>query len=128
MGREPSMSIGIGVMVGCAARRSSALLAGAVVGNDSVVGNPDQLVDDRRRLLAALQMLAHGADRQFRQQELGAANFVAAGATKYQLSEAREAGFHMPGLRCDAVVQSLGPAALQEIIAVIEQQEARFVE
>src|SRR5436305_2013304 len=63
MGRGPSMSIGIGVTVGCAARRSSALLAGAVVGNDSVVGNPDQLVDDRRRHLAALQMLAHGADR-----------------------------------------------------------------
>src|SRR5437016_2227520 len=119
MGCGPSMSIGIGAMAGCAAWRSSALLAGAVVGNDSVVGNPDQLVDDRRRHLAALQMLAHGADRQFRQQELGAANFVAAGATKHQLGEAREAGFHMPGLRRDAVAQSLGPAALQEIIAVI---------
>ena len=93
-----------------------------------MVCDADQLVDDRRRFLAALQMLAHGADRQFRQQELGAANFVAAGATKHQLGEAREAGFHMPGLRRDAVAQSLGPAALQEIIAVIEQQDARFVE
>src|SRR5204862_7570213 len=117
MGREPSMSIGIGVMVGCAARRSSALLAGAVVGNDSVVGTPDQPVDDRRRHLAALQMLAHGADRQFRQQELGAANFVAAGSTTPQVAEAREAGVQRPGLRRDAIAQSLAPAALPEPIA-----------
>jgi general stress protein 26 len=50
--------------------------------NHRVPGRTDQVIDERRRRLAAHQMLPHSRDRHFGQHELRAANLVGPGATE----------------------------------------------
>src|SRR5256885_4542899 len=97
---------------------SSTISPVVVVDKDGAVGHTDQLVDDRRGRLAALQMLANRADRHLGQQELRPANFVSTDAAKDQPGESREAGLHPLGLRRDPVALRCGPAALNKIVAV----------
>src|SRR5438046_10248074 len=86
--------------------------ASVVVLDSRGVGEADQLVDNRRRRFAAIEMLANGADRHLGQQELRAAQLVPPGASEDQTGEAREAGLHPLGLRRDPVAQRRRPPAL----------------
>src|SRR5881398_2728142 len=96
---------------------TSTIAAGAVIRDDGVVSDPNEIVDDRRRFFAAQQMLTHRADRYLRDQELRAAHLVLADAAEDQAGEPRETGLHACGLRGNPVAQRIRPTALQKIVA-----------
>ena len=94
----------------------------AVIGDDGMIGNADQIVDEGRRRLTPEQVLAHDSNRHLGKQELGAAQFVDALSPEGQLGEFCDAGLDLPGLRRNPIAQMLRPSGLTEIVAVIEQQ------
>ena len=67
-------------------------------------------------------MLAHGSNRHFGKQELGAAQFVRALSPEGQVGEFCDARLDLPGLRRNPIAQMLRPSGLTEIVAVVEQQ------
>jgi len=98
------------------------------VGDNGVIGDADQLIDDRWRRLATSQMLLHRGNRHLGEKELSAAQFTGAVATEDEAGKPAYSGLDLPGLRSNPVAELLWPAGLTEIVTVVEQQQTCLIQ
>src|SRR6266446_7164334 len=73
-------------------------------------------------------MPPHSSNGDLRQQKLRPPKFIGSGAAEDQAGGSRKAASHSLGLGGDPVAECLRPLALNKIVAMIEQQQASFVE
>ena len=100
----------------------------AVVGDDGAICDADQPVDEKRGRFTAQQVLAHRGDRDLGEQEPTEAHFLHSVTSEHQAGVTLRSAAHALGHGGHAFVQLLGPFALHEIVVVIQQQQATFVE
>src|SRR5262249_47047875 len=88
----------------------------------------DQLVDQTRRRLAALQMAAHGGDRHLRQHKGARLDSPKPRPPESPPREGSEAPPQALSLTGDSALQPGRPIALDEVVAAVKQQQPRLVE
>jgi hypothetical protein len=110
------------------ASQSSFAATGSVVGNDRRIRRADHPVYDRRRRLAAFQVVAHGRHRHIRYQKFGETPFFGSISTEDGAGASRRPILHSSGHFGDPLSQLFGPSACDKIFAIKNQQQTRFVE
>ena len=96
--------------------------------DDRVIRVTDHLVNDWGRRFAAPEVRSHRRHRHIGQHELSAPHFVGSGASECVARELFHGCFCTPRVDGNLVLQCLGPIALNEIIAVVEQKQATLIE
>src|SRR5215469_2002789 len=96
--------------------------------DNRVICFPYQVVDQRRRRLATLQVLLYGGHRNFGEHESRATQLHRAGAAECIPREPPQARLEAPRLIGDGALERRRPIALDEIVAAVEQQQSRIVQ
>jgi len=99
----------------------------SVVCKDSAVGYPDDAIDQRRRRLSAQEMLPHDRDGKLGNQKLRETSLLAPLFPKNHLRPSARSSLHALGHFGYTFPQFWRPLAVQEILSIIKQQQARLV-
>src|SRR5580658_4951867 len=107
---------------------SAALEPSAAAIDDRAIRLGDQLVDQRWRALAALEMGLHGGDRGFRKHECGAAQLSPTRAAERMPRKSPQAGLEALRLIGHAALERRRPFAVNEIVAAVEQEQPSIIQ
>jgi hypothetical protein len=98
------------------------------IADNRTIGLDYELIDQRRRRLATLEVRFDGSDRNFRKRKGGVPDLPGTRATEGVSCKALKARLEALRLIAYAASERRRPIALDEIVAAVKQEQARIIQ